>query len=209
MIKCTSLTPIVLRVPKQFLSEFDTYRSQARQSIQFSQVAQQKTYNKGRLVREYNVGDQVLINAHSLSLLCSESGKGKKLLSKFDGPFDIIQKLSPATYQLRLLVSYGMHPVLNFAHLEPYSPSDPAFGPRPIKALKPADFNALLEFEVEEILESHWCKACNGRRTQELLVKFSDYDHSYNEWLPRSNLRNNPDLLHDWDNRASQHISSP
>ena len=52
-----------------FLQEFETYRSQARQSLQFAQVAQQKTYNCDRLPTEYEVGDLVLINPHSLNLL--------------------------------------------------------------------------------------------------------------------------------------------
>jgi hypothetical protein len=50
---------------------------------------------------------------------------------KYDGPFEIIRKLSPVTYQLRLPVSYGIHPILNIAHLETYYKSPPELGDRP------------------------------------------------------------------------------
>jgi hypothetical protein len=48
-----------------------------------------------RLALKFNTGDLVLLNPHSLSLLRNESRRGKKLLMKYDGPFEVIQKLSP------------------------------------------------------------------------------------------------------------------
>jgi hypothetical protein len=40
-----------------------------------------------------------LINPHSLSLLKSEKGQGRKLLMKYDGPFKIIKKISAVSYR--------------------------------------------------------------------------------------------------------------
>ena len=37
---------------------------------------------------------------------------------KYDSPFEVMQKLSPVSYRLRMLASYGIHLVLNIAHLE-------------------------------------------------------------------------------------------
>jgi hypothetical protein len=185
-----------------FCQNFETYRSQARQALQFAQVAQRRYYNRGRLSTEFERGDLVLLNPHSLGLLRAESGRGKKLLMKYDGPCEISQKLSPATYRLRLPASYGIHPVLNIAHLEPYVSADLSLGPRPSKHIDRADFDNLPEFEVESILAERWRKARNQRRVQELLVRFVGYD----EWLPRRNLRNAPDLLQLWDRRdGSRH----
>ncbi|KAJ3780191.1 hypothetical protein GGU10DRAFT_230007, partial [Lentinula aff. detonsa] len=72
----------------------------AKEAIFLSQIFQQRAYNKGRLVMEFNEGDLVVLNPHSLELLQKEKGQGKKLLMKYDGPFKIIRKLSPVTYQL-------------------------------------------------------------------------------------------------------------
>ena len=113
---------------------------------------QRRSYNKGRLSFEFQEGDLVLLNPHSLSLLRNETGHGRKLLMKYDGPFEIIQKLSAVSYRLRMPESYGIHPVLNIAHLERYQPSPSEFGNRPTKSLNRADFDELPEYEVEMII---------------------------------------------------------
>ncbi|PBK98288.1 hypothetical protein ARMGADRAFT_921045, partial [Armillaria gallica] len=55
----------------------------------------------------------------------------KKLLMWYDGPFEIIQKLGPVTYQLQLPASYCMHSIVNIAHLKKYTPSPPEYSNRP------------------------------------------------------------------------------
>ena len=118
---------------------------------------------------------------------------------KFDGPFEVLEKLSPVTYQLRMPSSYSLHPVVNIAHLESYTPTNPSLGPRPSKNLTRVDFKELPEFEVERVVSECWHKARNGRRVQELLTKFMGYDSTYDEWLPQWHLRNAPEILRDWD----------
>ena len=48
--------------------------------------------------------------------------------------------------------SYGIHPMLNIAHLEKYQPSPAKFDNQPTKSLNRADFNKLPEYEVEMII---------------------------------------------------------
>src|SRR3979490_881899 len=112
----------------EFLEEFETYRSRAKEALLFSQAAQQRNYNEGRLEIEFEEGDWVLIDPHSLDMLRSKKGLGKKLQMKYDGPFEILEKKSPVTYRLRMPASYGIHPVLNIAHLEKYHLSPDEFG---------------------------------------------------------------------------------
>ncbi|KIY45304.1 hypothetical protein FISHEDRAFT_49687, partial [Fistulina hepatica ATCC 64428] len=80
---------------------------------------------------EFEVGDQVVLNPHSLDLLRMVKGRGKKLQMRYEGPFEITQKLSPITYRLRIPASYKIHPVISIAHLEPYHGSPPEYGTRP------------------------------------------------------------------------------
>ena len=50
---------------------------------------------------------------------------------RYNGPFEIIKKISPVSYQLQMPASYRIHPVLNIAHLEKYHaapPPPPEFG---------------------------------------------------------------------------------
>jgi hypothetical protein len=77
---------------------FNADQHRAQEALMLGQHFQKRAYNHGRLALEFNIGDLVLLNPHSLSLLKSESGRGKKLLMKYDGPFEIIQKLSPVSY---------------------------------------------------------------------------------------------------------------
>jgi hypothetical protein len=62
-------------------------------------------------------------------------------LIHYDRPFEIIGKIIPVTYRLRIPASYGMHPVINIAHLELHksSPED----------MNSDNFNNLPEFEVD------------------------------------------------------------
>jgi hypothetical protein len=96
----------------------------------------------------------VLLNPHSLSLLRNKTVHGKKLLMKYDGPFEIIQKLGTVSYRLQMPESYGIHLMLNIAHLKKYQPSPAEFGNRPTKSLNRADFDELLEYEVEMMIAS-------------------------------------------------------
>ena len=39
---------------------------------------------------------------------------------RYDGPFEIIKKISLVSYRLRMPASYRIHSVLNIVHLERY-----------------------------------------------------------------------------------------
>ena len=130
-------------------------------------------------------------------MLRHKRGLRRKLQVKYDGPLEVLEKISPITYQLQMPASYRMHPVLNIAHLEQYIQCPKEFREWLVKHLDWADFTQILEYEVETILRSRWCVARNGRKTEELLTKFVGYDLSINEWLTRWQLRNAPQRLQD------------
>lgn len=117
------------------VEQFKADRHWAQESLLLSQVFQRRAYNNGRLNIKYKVGNLVLLNPHSLNLLRSEQGRRGKLLMRYDGPFEITDKLSAVSYRLRMPASYGIHPVLNIAHLEKYQKSPPEFGEWPTKEL--------------------------------------------------------------------------
>ena len=118
---------------------------------------------QGWLSYKFEEGDMVLINPHSLSLLKSKKGWGRKLLMKYDGPFKIIRKISPVSYWLKIPASYGIHPVLNITHLEKYQTLPPKFGTWPQKSLNWEDFDELPEYEVDKIVAEHRKRGQNGK----------------------------------------------
>lgn len=177
---------------------FEAEWSAARDALTLGQAHQQRAYNHGRLIDEFEEGDKVVLNVNSLELLRAESGRGRKLLMKYDGPFEILRKLSPVSYQVRLPASYGIHPIINIAHLERYRSSPPELGDHPKKQLQRADFAEEPEFEVERILRERTRAGRNGRRVPQYLTRFKGYTEEWDEWLTRSQLRNAPDVLKAW-----------
>lgn len=181
-------------------------RHDAQEALYLGQVHQKRAYNNGRIMTEFEVGDKVVLNVDSLELLRSQAGRGRKLLMKYDGPFEIIRKISSVAYQVRLPASYGIHPVINIAHLERYHESPPEFGVRPTKDLARQDFNELPEFEVESIIAERSRKSRNGRRVALFKTRFVGYGPEYDEWLTRTQLRNAPDILKAWQNRRDRAV---
>ena len=95
----------------------------------------------------YEPGDQVLINIHSLQLPESK-GPGAKFTRRYDGPFEVTERVSPVAYRIRLPHSYGIHPILSIAHLEPFRSDNT----KTRKDLEPLREDPK-EYEVEEIIE--------------------------------------------------------
>ena len=94
--------------------------------------------------------------------------------------------------------SYGIHPVLNIAHLEKYQPSPAKFSNQPTKSLNCADFDELLEYEVEMIITYRRKKSRKGRYVVEYLTRFKGYNADSDEWLNSRQLRNAPEILEVW-----------
>ena len=184
------------------VSHFEADRSRAKEALLLGQVFQKRAYNQGRLAYEFEEGDLVLINPHSLKLYRTEEGKGQKLLMKYEGPFEIIQKISPVTYRLRMPASFGIHPVINIAHLERYNLSPMELGTRPTKPLSREDFQDLPEYEVEKILAEKLRKRGN-KRIRLFRTRFTGYGPEADEWLTAKQLKNAPEVLKTWQERPS------
>jgi hypothetical protein len=154
----------------EMVEKFSAKQHQAQEALILGQYFQKRAYNKGRLTLEFSEGDSVLLNLHSLSLLRNEKGRGRKLLMKHDGPFEVIQKFSPVSYQLWMPASYGIHPIINIAHPEKYQPSPAEFGNFPTKNLNHEDFEALPEYEVNKIITEQRKRSKNGWRIIQYLT---------------------------------------
>ena len=129
----------------------------AQEALMLEQHFQRWSYNKVQLSFEFQEGDLVPLNPHSSSLLKNETGHGRKLLMKYDRPFEIIQKLTAVSYWLWMPKSYGIHLMLNIVHLKKYQPSHAKFSNWSTKSLNCANFNQLLEYQVEMII-ADWRK---------------------------------------------------
>jgi hypothetical protein len=179
---------------------FNALRTLAKDALVFANASYQRNYNKGRLVREFEVGDLILLNPHSLQLYSKETGLGRKLLRKYDGPFEVLEKLSAVTYRIRLPNSYRIHPILNIAHLEPYRSSPEHFGPRSTIPFDRVE-SAAQEWEVDRIVAERTRKR-GTRRVPYYRVRYSGFGPEHDEWIPKGYLKNAPEILREWQRRT-------
>ncbi|KAI5115205.1 hypothetical protein M0805_004493 [Coniferiporia weirii] len=100
---------------------------------------------------------------------------------KREGPFPIIQVLSPLNYHLKLPPAWKIHPVFHASLLSAYTETD-IHGP-PFTQPPPDQIEGHQEFEIEAII-SH---KGNGNR-RHFLVKWTGYPSSENQWLPETAL---------------------
>ncbi|QRV78036.1 integrase core domain protein [Ceratobasidium sp. AG-Ba] len=80
-----------------FSEEIKAARNKAKDAIRIAQIHQIKSYNSGRKFEQFQEGDLVLINLQTLDLSKRNSGKGHKLNQIYDGPFEVMEIVSPVT----------------------------------------------------------------------------------------------------------------
>ena len=184
-----------LKLVEGFVAE----RSRARDALLLGQVFQKKSYNKGRLNWEFKEGDKVIINQQNLGLLKEEKGRGNKFLARYEGLFEIVKKISPVTYRLRMPASYSMHPVLNIEHLEKYQESPDEFGEHPQLKSNRSDFDVLPEYKVDRIVAERSRKGRNGWQIPIYHLRYTNYGPESDTWETRWNLKNAPNVLLEWE----------
>jgi hypothetical protein len=143
---------------------------------------------------EFKVGSRVLINPHSLEWVESK-GEGAKLVQRWIGPFEVVQKLNPRTYRLRLNDKYPGFPVFNLDHLKPYVESDPKLGDRTVMAETRDHKPVSEEYEVERIVGNRYDKR---RKSKMWLIRWKDYGSQFDTWQTHRDLRNAPEMIHSY-----------
>ena len=172
------------------LSELSRHREATRDTIKHSADRQAYQFDKGRRAPNLEVGDEVLINPHTLELV-NEVGKSRKLMQRKIGPFEVTEAISPTAYQLRLLDSYKGHNVINIQHLTKYHRS--ADRTRPKLSNPRDDLPSTEEYEVEKIVGERRKKGKIYYR-----ICWKGYDAEDDTWQSARDVRNAPELIKAW-----------
>jgi hypothetical protein len=129
----------------------------------------------------FGKGQKVMVRSAVLQSKAESElmGHSRKLLSKYVGPFRVVEKINANAYRIELPRGSRAHDVINVQHLERYQPSD-TFGrkdaPPPVMVAEDGDY-----YEPEQILK-HRTWSGKGSRT-EYLVSWVGYGAEENRWL--------------------------
>jgi len=195
-----SQAPFGLETVNEFTERMKSTTEEAKSAIRKAQEDMTRYYNRKRtLAPVYKPGDQVYLDTSDIKTTCPSP----KLSHRRLGPFEIERQVGPLAYRLKLPHRMRqLHPVFNVVKLSAAS-EDPILG-RKLQALPPPIVvDGEEEWEVEEILDSHW----HWRRFQ-FLVKWKGFSREHNSWETASNIKA-PDLVAEYYQKypaAPRHI---
>lgn len=176
---------------KKWLALLQMHRDSARRAIAHAQHHQAKAYNKGhKPTPDLREGDKVLVNPHSLEW-GEAKGKGAKLTPCWIGPFEIVQKINPNVFRLRMGDNYPGSPVINIHHLKKYYSDDTHQN----RTSLPDSFVRKLEsqeYEVEKIV-GH--KRVGKKAALQYLIRWAHYGPQFDTWVTARDLKNSAELL--------------
>jgi transposase InsO family protein len=171
---------------EDFMSNWRTMITIAKDSLTEAQDRQAKYANKKRRDDRFNIGDKVYLSTAHLSPPTEKQRPLKKLQPKYIGPYEIEKVISTTAYKLKLPHDLKMHPVFHISLLKRYHQEAPEKFPHRRRDPPPPVIyrdQDEPEFEVQEILN----KRTFYSKTQ-YLVQWKGYERHDATWEPVTNL---------------------
>jgi hypothetical protein len=158
-------------------------QEQAKAALVLAAERMKWYYDLGVQKVPFKVGDKVLLN------LKDYQTTERALRPRYEGPFDIIEQLSPVTFRLRMPARYrSIHPVFHASKLATYS--EPTIIGQKASAPPPIQIGGHDEWEVEKILQ-HRVR----NRKNEFLVRWKGFTQGDDTWEPESHLSNSKEKI--------------
>ena len=166
-----------------FHDKLQIARKKATMSLQQTATNMKKFADRKRKESpSYQIGDKVWLDIKDINT----TRPSKKLDVKRTGPFEIVKEVSPVAFELKLPLSWKIHPVFHVSKLRPCI-EDIGLHPEQVddNLRPPPDvIDKFEEYEVERIIDHH-----GSKRRRQYLVKWKGYPDSENTWEPKSNLK--------------------
>jgi len=172
--------PSGLETVNEFMERMRMAIEEAKSAIRKAQDDMKRYYDRRRtLAPVFNPGDKVFLNASDIWTM----RPSQKLSHRRLGLFVVEQRIGPMAYRLKLLHwMKQLHPVFNVVKLT-LAPDDLITGWKTTDHPPPIIIDGEAEWEVEEILNSHW-----HRRRFQYLVKWKGYGRKHNSWESASEV---------------------
>jgi hypothetical protein len=130
-------------------------------------------------------------------MMLKHAEQSRKLMPKWVGPFEIVQKVGNLAYELKMNPCWRIHPVFHVSLLEPYR-SHGRTQPPPHQI----ELEGHLEYEVDCRLDHRFSDI--KRQKLSYLIAWKGYGPEHNSWEPEANVANAPDLIGDYRQRIGR-----
>ena len=173
------------------ISKVEEILNLAKTALDTAKSRAQQYANNDRREVSFEVGSLVLLNTKNLKLRVKQTNK---LLPKFIGPLEILQRIGPVAYRLQLPPKWKVHDVFHVSLLKQYV----SRGNRGFVATPPVEWlDDEPLYEVEQILKHADVKT--GKKViRRFLLKWTGYDTGHNSWEREDNLVNCDEVLEEY-----------
>jgi ribosomal protein L21E len=161
----------------QWVNQRDNHRVMLQEQLLKAQQRYKHFADLKSRLREFQVGEQVLLKLQPYALHSMVNRSCPKLAFKFFGPYTVLEKIGEVAYKIQLPEDAQIHLVFHVSQLKPFTPSYvPVFSELPkVMDLGQEDVQPM------DILDKHLVKKGRAIITQ-VLIKWSDLQVAANTW---------------------------
>jgi hypothetical protein len=170
-----------------FIEALTASQTTAHEYLEKTRQAQANQVNKGRpKPTNYDEGDLVMLSTKYINPPFLQGAGSRKLKAKYVGPFKVLRRISPTSYEIDLPANIHVHPVINLEYLKDYHPTPDRFSARDVPPPEPIESaaGAEPEYEVDHIKDHRTTK----KQGLQYLVSWLNYPPEEDSWEPADNL---------------------
>ncbi|OIT08821.1 hypothetical protein A4A49_60772 [Nicotiana attenuata] len=155
---------------------------EAADCLKVAQKCMKKYADQNRRPLEFKVGDKVLLKlTPQIWKKIDTRVRHRALVSRYDGPFDVIEKVGEVAYRLKLPERMKIHPTFHVSYLRPYV-EDPEDPDRHKTKKVPPEVRNQTEDEIEKILDHRVLGMHKKNRRTEFLIQWKGKPEADATW---------------------------
>lgn len=161
-------------------------QEQAKAALQLAAERMKWYYDKGVQNIPFQVRDKVLLN------LKDYQHTERALQLRYERPFEIVEKLSPVMFKLKLPSNFcTIHLVFRASKLATYN--ELTIKGQQVNSPEPTLIKSDEEWKVEQILQERTIS-----KKKQYLIRWKGFRREHNTWEPEDNLENAKEILQKW-----------